>query len=79
MRDGGKSIVIVPATVPGPTVQRLAHTEPEGRAVASAEPAVVPAAHAVPVIPEQLTVAQVEELRAENELLRQEIARVRGD
>jgi hypothetical protein len=78
-QDGGKSVIIVPARVAGPTVQRVVRAAPETPVVVSAQPTVVPLAHVVPVIPAQITAEQVDHLRRENEMLREELSRVRSD
>jgi hypothetical protein len=72
-----KTVLIVPQTVPDALVTRLAPAASDEPTVISAEPAPVPAPTAVPVIPEQLSAAQVAVLREENEALREELARVR--
>jgi hypothetical protein len=72
-----KTVLIVPQTVPDALVTRLAPAASDEPIVISAEPAPVSPAHAVPVIPEQLTAEQIAVLREENDALREELARVR--
>ena len=68
------TVLIVPATVPRAVVNRLLGREPEPPVVHTADPYPVPPAHAVRVIPEQLTQEQVDQLRAENAELRARLA-----
>ena len=74
---GGKTLLVVPATVPDADVRRMPRAEVDRPVVISAEPAAVPVARAVRIVPDQLTVEQVDQLRRENVALRQELARVR--
>jgi hypothetical protein len=74
---GGQTVIIVTATVPSDIVQRLRRRELERPPVLTAEPYPVPPARPVPVLPEQLTVEQVAQLRAENAMLRDELTRAR--
>jgi hypothetical protein len=74
---GGKTLLVVPATVPDADVRRMPRVEPDGPIVISAEPAPVPVARAIRIVPDQLTVEQVDQLRRENVALRKELARVR--
>ncbi|MCU1589510.1 MAG: hypothetical protein JWP11_766 [Frankiales bacterium] len=70
--------MIVPATVPDAQVLRMKPAEPEGPVVISAEPAPVPPARPVRIVPEQITPEQVAMLRRENHALRGELARARA-
>jgi hypothetical protein len=72
-----KTVLIVPATVPDARPTRVPAPQVDAPTVVAAEPTPVPAPAVVPVIPEQLTAAQIAELREENEALRDELARVR--
>jgi hypothetical protein len=75
---GGKTVMIVPATVPGATVLRTERAAPPTPIVVSAEPAVVPVARPTRLVSDVLTPEQVAQLRAENADLRQELERVRA-
>ncbi len=72
------TVLIIPATVPDAQVTRLRLTEAERPHVISAAPSAVPVARATPLLPERVTVEQVERLRAENNALRDELRRVRA-
>jgi hypothetical protein len=74
----GKTVMIVPATVPDAKVVRMHRAEPVGPVVSSAHPEPVPAAQPIPVFPEQLTTEQVDQLREENSALRDELSRLRN-
>jgi hypothetical protein len=75
---GGKTLLVVPATVPDANVRRMPRVEPDAPHVVCADPYPVPVARATRVVPELLTVEQVEQLRRENVALREELARVRS-
>jgi len=72
-----KTVLIVPATVPDARVTRVPAAELSPTVISPVAPATVPAAHAVPVIPEQATAEQLEALCRENAALRQELDRSR--
>jgi hypothetical protein len=74
---GGQTVLIVPATVPSAIVRRRLRQQPEAPVVHSADPSPVAPAHAVPLVPEQLTPEQVARLRAENAELRRQLERAR--
>jgi hypothetical protein len=75
---GGKTVVIVPATVPSATVLRVERRATARPDMVRAAPAPVPGAAPVRLVSEVLTPEQVAELRAENAQLREELARVRA-
>jgi hypothetical protein len=75
---GGQTVMIVPATVPGPTVLRTDRLAPPAPIVISADPARVPVAQPTRLVSDVLTVEQVAQLRAENADLREELERVRA-
>jgi hypothetical protein len=75
---GGRTVMIVPGTVPGASVLRMPREAPEEPTVISAEPGVVPPARAVPVAPDEITPEQVARLRQENQTLRAELDRARA-
>jgi hypothetical protein len=64
--------------VPDAHVLRTQRAEPEAPILASAAPARVPAPLAVPLVSDQLTAAQVDELRRDLDALRRELARLRA-
>ena len=74
---GGRTVLIVPATVPSAIVRRLLRQEPEAPAILTVDPYPVPPARPVRVVPDVLTPEQVAQLRAENEALRHQLQRVR--
>lgn len=72
------TVLVVPATVPDAQVRRIPGIALDRPLVVSAEPAAVPVARAIRIVPDRPTVEQVEQLRRENAALRMQLTRVRS-
>jgi hypothetical protein len=71
-----KMPLVVPATVPDANARRIRRAEADAPIVLSADPAPVPVARAIPIVPVQPTADDVDQLRQENAALRAQLGRV---
>ena len=76
---GGRTVMIVPATVPSAIVRRLLRRELPAPVVHTADPYPVPPPYVTQVVPVQPTPEQIAQLRAENAELRRKLNRLHAD
>jgi hypothetical protein len=72
-----RTVLIVPPTVPRAKVSRVVRPAPPAAPVATAEAQPVARPSVRPLAPQQLTDEEISRLMAENQLLRDEVARAR--